>query len=78
MKDQKVIWSLTAKSDLKAIVIYYREVKLTPQGAENIKNDILKATKDLIFSTQYQKDIVEPEYRRIIVRHWKIISKVRK
>ena len=78
MKVLTVIWSFSAKADLKDIFNYYKVVRLTPQGAVKVKNDILKATNELIFATQYQKDTIQPEYRRIIVRHWKVIYKVRK
>ncbi|KAF2507243.1 type II toxin-antitoxin system RelE/ParE family toxin [Flavobacterium zhairuonense] len=50
---------------------YYKEKSF--QGANNIKNEILDATKKIHFSEQYQKDEIEPEYRRIIVRDYKIL-----
>ncbi|WP_414655405.1 type II toxin-antitoxin system RelE/ParE family toxin [Flavobacterium azizsancarii] len=47
--------------------------KRSVQSAHNIKNDILKITKDIHFTEQYQKDEIESEYRRIIVRDYKIL-----
>lgn len=36
-------------------------------------NDILKSSKDLVFTKQYQQDEIEPDFRRIIVRQYKLI-----
>lgn len=71
METQKVIWTNTAKNQLKEIYQYYK--KITPKGATNVKNDILKASRELVFIKQYQQDEIEPEFRRIIVRHYKLI-----
>lgn len=67
----KVVWTHTAKDQLKTIFNYYKEKSV--QGANNIKNEILNAAKNIRFSEQYQKDEIEPEYRRIIVRDYKIL-----
>lgn len=67
----KVVWTYTAKNQLKTIYNYYKEKSV--QGANNIKNEILNATKNIRFSEQYQNDEIEPEYRRIIVRDYKIL-----
>lgn len=48
------------------------------QVAQNVKNDILKATRELHFVEQYQRDEIEPEYRRIIVRDYKLLYKEEK
>ncbi|KAF2518023.1 type II toxin-antitoxin system RelE/ParE family toxin [Flavobacterium foetidum] len=62
----KVIWTNSAKNELKTIYNYYKEKSV--QGANNIKNEILDATKKIRFSEQYQKDEIELEYRRIIIK----------
>lgn len=67
----KVVWTNTAKNQLKIIYNYYKEKSV--QGADSIKSEILNATKNIRFSEQYQKDEIEPEFRRIIVRHYKIL-----
>lgn len=67
----KVVWTHTAKNQLKTIYNYYKEKSV--QGANNIKSEILNATKNICFKEQYQKDEIEPEYRRIIVRDYKIL-----
>lgn len=70
----QVIWTHHAKQQLKDIFNYYKDK--SPQGAENVKNEILKAGRDLVFTKQYQKDEIEPDFRRIIVRHYKLIYSV--
>jgi plasmid stabilization system protein ParE len=67
----KIVWTLTAKNQLKAIFDFYSIKSLV--GAKNIKNDILNTTKNIVFSKQYQLDEIEPNFRRIIVRHYKVI-----
>ncbi|RED26760.1 plasmid stabilization system protein ParE [Flavobacterium cutihirudinis] len=74
-KSLKVVWTNTAKNELKTIFSYYKEKSL--QGANNLKNEILKVTKEIHFSEQYQSDEIEPEYRRIIVRDYKILYLVK-
>ena len=73
MKNYKIIWTNSAKAQLKALYQYYRNEKGTIQGAENVKNDILAAVKNIVFESQYQKDEIQPEYRRIVVRNYKIL-----
>lgn len=72
----KVIWTNKSKEQLKAIYNHYKTI--SPQGAKNVKNDILKTAKELVFAKQYQKDEIEPEFRRIIVRHYKLIYSTEK
>jgi len=67
----KVVWTTTAKNQLRTIFDYYKEKSV--QAASNIKNEILDSTKNVSFSEQYQKDEIEPKYRRIIVRDYKIL-----
>lgn len=76
MATLKIIWTNTAKDQLKAIFEYYKVKSL--QGAHNVKNDILKASRELHFVEQYQLDEIEPEYRRIIVRDYKLLYKEEK
>jgi plasmid stabilization system protein ParE len=75
MGNFKVIWSNSAKAQLKAIYNYYKVEKKTLQGARNVRYDILRAAKNIQFKAQYQKDEIQPEYRRIIVRHFKLLYK---
>lgn len=70
---KKVVWTNGAKNQLKTIFNFYKEKSL--QGANNVKEDILKATKSIYFSEQYEKDEIEPECRKIVVRDYKILYK---
>lgn len=72
----KVIWTNKAKEQLKTIYNHYKTI--APQGAKNVKDDILKTAGELVFAKQYQQDEIEPEFRRIIVRHYKLIYSIEK
>ncbi len=48
------------------------------QSAERIRTDILEKVSTLRFVNQYQIDEINPAYRRIIVRHYKVVYKVEK
>jgi plasmid stabilization system protein ParE len=65
-----------SKDQLKTIYNHYKLV--SPQGAKGIKDAILKSGKELVFAEQYQQDEIEPEFRRIIVRHYKLIYTIEK
>jgi plasmid stabilization system protein ParE len=71
MAELKKAWTKTATAQLKVIYESYK-VK-SPQAAKTIKDEILQATKSLHFAEQYQRDEIEPEFRRIIVRHYKLV-----
>ena len=71
----KTIWTNRAKGQIKQIYDYLKYEKKTPQGAENVKRDILKAGGSVQYAEQYQKDDINPNYRRIVVRHYKLIYK---
>lgn len=71
MSEYTIRWSNNAKSTLKEIYQYYKE--LSPQGAKNVRKDLLEAPKTIHFSKQYQVDEINPLYRRIIVRDFKLL-----
>jgi len=71
----EVIWTITAKSQLNSIYNFYKTERKTLQGAINVRHDILEAGRKITFKDQYQKDEIQPEYRRIIVRHYKLLYK---
>lgn len=71
MDELKKVWTNTAKAQLKAIYEKYKVKSL--QGAKTIKDEILQASKELHFAEQYQQDEIEPEFRRIIVRQYKLL-----
>lgn len=69
----KVIWTNSAKEELKTIYKFFKQK--SSQGALSLKTDILETVKSIVFAEQYQKDEIESEYRRIIVRDYKILYK---
>jgi len=71
---KKIIWTNTAKDELKTIFNFYKEKSV--QGANRVKEDIFKTTSTIHFAEQYQKDEIEPEFRRIIVRDYKILYEI--
>jgi len=71
MSKLKIIWTDQAKEALKSINDYYKDKSL--QGAKNVKSDLLQSPKTIYFSKQYQVDDVNPKYRRIIVRDYKVL-----
>lgn len=73
-KEIKILWSNRAVKSLETIYDFYFE--LSEQGAENIRKDILKTVSNLLYVEQYQIDEINIEYRRMVVRHYKIIYKV--
>jgi len=73
MRKRDIVWTLQAKESLKTIYDYYKE--RSPQGARNVTNDLLRSPKTIAFSKQYQVDDINPKYRRIIVRDFKVLYK---
>jgi len=73
MEALNIIWSKQARAAVKSIYNYYKEKSL--QGAKNVKSDLLQSPKAIRFSKQYQLDDINPNYRRIVVRDYKILYK---
>lgn len=68
---KKVVWTRQAQESLKEI-LEYRYADVT--DARNIvRKDILAASKQIVFAKQYQRDEINPQYRRIIVRDYKLL-----
>jgi plasmid stabilization system protein ParE len=76
VKVHKVVWTLQARESLHAI-LDYRYSKI-PAARKIIRKDIIDASKDILFVDQFQSDEISPEYRRIIVRDYKLIYKAEK
>ena len=75
-KKLKVIW--TAKS-LRALQDIYNFYSLKSEAAAtSVINDIIEIAESITFPEQYQKDEILPEYRRMIVRHYKILYRTEK
>ena len=67
----KVVWTRQARKSLKSVLEYrYAEI---PSAKKIVRKEIIKASKEIKFPEQFQKDIIFPEYRRIIVRDYKLI-----
>lgn len=75
MVKPKIIWSIEAKNTLREIYDYYKDK--SPQGAKNVRIDLLNAPKKIVFANQYQEDEINPKYRRIVVRHYKVLYLVK-
>ena len=72
-----VIWSDDAKSDLKKIYKRIKKKTKSVQSAKNVRTDIIAASKQIHYPQQYQIDeYLQAPFRRIVVRHYKIIYKV--
>lgn len=75
MEKFKIIWTNQAKAEVKKIYNYYKEK--SPQGAKNLRTDLLQSPKTIYFTKQYQVDDINTKYRRIIVRgEYKVLYKV--
>jgi len=73
MSQLKIIWTDQAKSALKQIYNFYKNKSV--QGAKNVKSDLLKSPKTILYSKQYQIDEINPKYHRIVVRDYKVLYK---
>lgn len=71
MEKITISWTTQAKDSLKSIYDFYKKKSL--QGAINIKKDLLESPKSIRFSKQYQVDEINPKYRRIVVRDYKVL-----
>ena len=72
----KIVWLPEAKEDLKYIRSrVFRKTK-SKVNTDNVINDIIIASKSIHFVDQYQYDeFLKEPYRRIVVKHFKIIYK---
>ncbi|RMZ49770.1 hypothetical protein EB822_10905 [Flavobacteriaceae bacterium PRS1] len=72
-KITKVVWTRQARESLKSILDYrYKEI---PSARNIVRKDIIRYSKDIVFAEQYQEDEIYSQYRRIIVRDYKILYK---
>ena len=73
MSNYNITWTKQAMYALQSIYNYYKAYSL--QGAENIKNELLESPRTIRFAEQYQIDKYNPAYRRINIRHYKVLYK---
>lgn len=71
MNSFKIVWTSTAKNTLKEIYDFYKPKSV--QVAKNIVTDIRTTVTNIKYPEQYQADEILPQYRRMIVRHYKIL-----
>ncbi|MBC9795862.1 type II toxin-antitoxin system RelE/ParE family toxin [Sinomicrobium weinanense] len=75
-KITQVVWTRQARESLNAILDYrYKDI---PTARRIVRKDIIGASKEIVFAEQYQRDEIFQEYRRIIVRDYKILYKEQK
>jgi plasmid stabilization system protein ParE len=71
VKAIKIDWTGTAKSALKTVFKYHAEY--SESAAENLINEIVDTADSIVFAKQYQVDEINPNYRRIVVRDYKVL-----
>ncbi|MDO6814025.1 type II toxin-antitoxin system RelE/ParE family toxin [Tenacibaculum soleae] len=69
----QTVWTRQARESLNAILDFrYKEI---PSARKIVRKDIISSSKKIVFAEQYQKDEIFPQYRRIIVRDYKVLYK---
>lgn len=71
IKAFNIIWTTQAIDALRDIFDYFKDK--SPQGAANVRRDLLISPKTIVFAQQFQIDDINPKYRRIIVRDYKVL-----
>ena len=69
----KIEWTDTAKIALKSVFDFH--VVNSERSAYNIVDKIVNTVDAIVFSKQYQIDDINPNYRRMISGHYKILYK---
>ena len=73
----KVIWTKGSRVSLRKIWKFYSEID--PKIADRIIEEILETAESIKFDKQYQVDeLLKGEFRRVIIRHYKIIYRIQK
>ena len=73
---KKIIWTLEIAKDLENIYNFYAEK--SERAASRVIEEIISEVENLKFARQYQADELNPNYRRIIVGHYKVVYRVKK
>ena len=69
-----VVWTFEAENDLDDIYEFYLQV--SDKIALKIISEIILETDKIVFLEEFQVDEINSKYRRIIVRHFKILYRV--
>ena len=70
-KIQEVRWTQGASQALENIFVYYALKSV--RGATNVVQDIIEKAESILYPNQYQVDELNPDYRRMIVRDYKVL-----
>jgi plasmid stabilization system protein ParE len=70
----QVLWTGKAREDMALIYAFYAEKSMA--AADRILLEIVQTAEDIRFPEQYQQDEYNSFYRRMIVRHYKILYRV--
>ena len=69
----KVVWTREARKSLNTILDYrYKDI---PEARRILRSEIINSSKEIVFATQYQRDEVFSNYRKISVRDYKVLYK---
>lgn len=71
----KVVWTETAQKALRAVFDFHAEN--SEKSASRIVDDIIDRVETMVFQQQYQVDEINANYRRIVVRNYKILYLVK-
>lgn len=71
---KRVIWTLEVTKDLKEIFNFYSGKSFTT--ASRLIESIIDEVESLKFSEQHQSDEFNPNYKKIIVGHHKLIYRI--
>lgn len=69
-----VEWTDTAKDKLREVYEFHSEY--SEESAFKIVSEIIESADAVVYCKQYQLDDVNPKYRRIIVRQYKILYRI--
>lgn len=70
-KKLKIIWTAKSLAALQHVYNFYAVKSV--EAANRIVNDIVETAESITFSDQYQQDEILPQYRRMVVGHYKIL-----
>jgi plasmid stabilization system protein ParE len=73
-KGLTVEWTDTAKDKLRTVYEFHSEY--SEESAFKIANEIIESTDAIVYAKQFQVDDINSEYRRIIVRQYKVLYKL--
>lgn len=71
MKTIDIVWTFEAENDLNTIYEFY--LNASDVVALRIILEIITEVDKLVFYDEFQIDDINPNYRRIIIRHFKVL-----